>query len=699
MAKLKLKKATKVAETIEEVRPHVVKHLEDTVDKTRPFAMYYSGVETRRYFDVMYNMGVRNFLMSYHYIQSKGLDMSEYRDLGVKFFIDSGAYTFQTNEEYANKTKEEWELQIIEYLAWARENKDVIFAIANLDLEAIFDFETTKEWNEKYFEPFMLETGIPVCFIWHLCDGIDGWEYYTQRYPYTGFSWITSDNSFGFDDAKKLLDIARKNGSVCHGMGMTRTSLLTKLPFFTTDSTTWQAGLQFGEVNFWTGSKMKRLKKEQWKGEYLQALVDLGGDREGLLNETYEELVKSNMYAFLQAQEYINSKLRPRMYWLNPTAKKNDRNDPKVYELLPDVNWLLGESDYEGYIEIAKDLNINPDLPKDDIIELIYTMCLVLCHEEDGTTELLMENLKVYHDTYVNRVVSTDEQRIEDLTNLFWNIIEGKDDKFLMMGIRPDTKERDWYIEEEEYENVEVSKEEYIQAVQDSGQLLLPDSSSAPEIDEMDAEIFSNTGFLAIRDEKGRLVKGQKTIKKPKNIYSEKYPKLACSTCYAGQTCPHFKEGYVCAFNKMFKRFDCRDANDVLEAMNGMVNMNMERMQRVAIFEMLHGGMPDQSLTNMIDQNMRLLMNMRTLQNEQQAIMRQVRTINADGSMQETTQINSNGGSAGGVMEALMKGLLNKDEPKKDELDINDIIEVNPEDIVEVNELTPEDVANIKDGD
>ena len=95
MAKLKLKKATKVAETIEEVRPHVVKHLEDTVDKTRPFAMYYSGVETRRYFDVMYNMGVRNFLMSYHYIQNRHLSMQQtYGGLGVKFFIAANMASF-----------------------------------------------------------------------------------------------------------------------------------------------------------------------------------------------------------------------------------------------------------------------------------------------------------------------------------------------------------------------------------------------------------------------------------------------------------------------------------------------------------------------------------------------------------------------------------------------------------------------------
>lgn len=676
---------TSLTSTLEEVqeviteRPMKAKSLHEVVDRNRLFKMIYSGVENKKYFDVLYNLGIRDFLISYHYVQEKNFDTEYYRSLGTKFFIDSGAYTYMNNEKYANQPKEYWEKYIVKYLDWARKNKDIIFAIANLDLDMVFDTETIREWNKKYFEPFMLETGILVCFIWHTNSGEEGWEYYTKRYPYTGFSWVSDTDglTLDFNFGKRMLDVARKNNSVCHGMGMTRTSLLTKIPFYTSDSTTWLVGLQYGEVNYWTGRKMTRLKKEKWKGEYLADLVALGCNKEKLMEEDTEELIKANVIAFLQAQEYIDQRLKPRMYWLQPVATKRNLNDKEtMFDLFPSEEWMSEElmTDLDMY---CGNLNINPDISDDDKATHVYNITLFCRHEDYDLTDTLMEALDDYHEEYINRVVGTDEEKIADLEEFAWNVVCGNDDTLLLLGVKEEAKERDNYIEEEEFEELEVSEDEYVQLVEQTGLKLLPEQS-APEIDELDKEIFDQTGFAVVRDSKGKFVKGQKLIKKPKNVYSDKYPKLACNTCYAAQTCPQFKEGYVCAFNKMFKRFDCRKSEDILEAMQGMVNLNMERMQRTAIFEMLDGGMPDSTLTGMIDQNMRLLMNMKQVYESNQEVVRQVRTIGADGTIQETTQVNSNAGS--GVMEALMKNLMKKSEEAPD-LDINEVIEVNPEDL------------------
>lgn len=664
----------------------VAEKLNETIDKSRLFTMIYSGVESRKYFDVLYDMGIRDFLISYHYIKNKSFDADYFRSLGIRFFVDSGAYTFINNEKFQNQSKEFWEEYICEYLAWAEENKDIIFAIANLDLENIFNFETTQEWNMKYFEPFMIRTGVPVCFIWHSCDGIKGWEYYTKRYPYTGFSWVSDDDgsSLDLDFGKKMLDIARKNDSVCHGMGMTRTSMLTKMPFYTSDSTTWMVGLQYGEVNYWTGTKMSRLKKEKWKGEYLEKIVKIANlDRQKFLDEDPVEMIKANVTAFMLAEDFIHQRLKPRMYWLKP---KKTENSSETFEF-PDEAWLRGETNFNGYEEIARSMNINPDQPKDTVLDCIFNMTVILnvgnpeydeiC--ENTLSDSVITNL---HQHYINTICPDVEEQLNDLEKFFRDNLEGKDETLLLMGTNFDVvaKERDKYIEEEEFEQVDVSEQEYNKLVSDLGLLPAPDSE-APEIDELDKEIFDQTGYVAVRDEKGRFLKGQKTVKKQKHIYSEKYPKLACSTCYAAQTCPEYKEGYVCAFNKMFKRFDCRKMEDILEAMQGMVNLNMERMQREAIFETLNGGMAGGTLTNLIDQNMRLLMNMKQVYSANEAVVKQVRTIQADGTVQETTQVNSNGGS--GVMEMLMKNMMNK-EKKEGELDINDVIDVNPEDIKEI---------------
>ena len=637
--------------------------LGDVIDRNRNFAMLYSGVEDDKNFNILYDLGIRNFLMSYHYVQSKNIDKDMYLSKGIKFLIDSGAYTYYHNADYHTRTIEEWEAHIEKYLNWARQNKEIIFAIASLDIEAIVGGKQVQEWNEKYFEPFMLETGIPVCFVWHESSTFLTWEAYCQRYPYVGLSWGTdtySDGTGGLKTGLARLQVAEKHGAVVHGMAMTRTSLLTKLPFYTVDSTTWMVGVQYGEVNWWRGDKMSRLKKDVWKGEMLDEICNtLGRNRELLLEEDSAEMIRVNVQAFQKAEQYIQEKAKSRMYWLKPTVTIQSVEDIQF----PSAEWL--ESDKSDWVEYAKAFNINTDFTDpadiDYVQSLITDISCILNWDREDYQDFIQEVyttdvLKEIHMTWINQVVANDQARIEDLQDFFRECVEGKNDRLLMLGTNFDrfAKERDKYIEEDLEETVDLSEEEFVKEVTK----VLPPSLNAPEIDELDDEIFKDNGLVAVRDEKGRFLKGQKKVKKPKNVYSDKYPKLVCNTCYASQNCPEFKPGYVCAYNKMFKRFDCRNTEDILDAMSSMVNLNMERMQRVAIYEMLDGGIPNGNLTSMIDQNMRLMMNMKQVM-QQQEMVRQTRVVTADGTTTETVQVNS---SQPGILERMFMNRGNKSQ-------------------------------------
>ena len=156
--------------------------LHDVIDYSRDFSMFYSGVENESYLSGCYNMGIRNFLMSFEYIQNKHLGNISEKYPNIHLFIDSGAFTYQNDPKYRNYTVEQWEKQIEKYLRWAEKNKDNIFAIANLDLENLVGGDKVLEWNKKYFEPFMLRTGIPICFVWHKTTSMT-WEEYGQRDP------------------------------------------------------------------------------------------------------------------------------------------------------------------------------------------------------------------------------------------------------------------------------------------------------------------------------------------------------------------------------------------------------------------------------------------------------------------------------------------------------------------------------------
>lgn len=270
---MKLKRVVKVENevenNVEETKPQYT-DLSQVMDYKVPFELIYSGVENDSYFDILYECGIRNFLMSYHYIQNKHISFAKrFENKKVRLFIDSGAHTYQNDPKYQEVTIDEWEKHLQKYLKWSERNKEYIFAIASFDFENLVGAEIVDEWNKKYFEPFMLRTGIPVCFVWHQ-NSYNSWEYYCKRYPYVGFSSVNTEGvAIELQEYREKLKTAEKHDAVVHGFGMTRTGMLTELPFYTSDSTTWLVGLQYGEVNYWNGSKMQRLKKDAWKGKYL----------------------------------------------------------------------------------------------------------------------------------------------------------------------------------------------------------------------------------------------------------------------------------------------------------------------------------------------------------------------------------------------------------------------------------------------
>lgn len=667
--------------------------LREIMNRDRLFTMIYSGVESDDYFNILYDLGIRDFLMSFHYIGSKNINMAEkYKDKNVKFFIDSGAHTYQNDTKYLDYPIEYWENHLKNYLDWAKRNKDYIFAIANFDYENLVGPEVVHKWNRKYFEPFMLETKIPVCFVWHQNSYLN-WEKYCQRYPYVGFSSVNTEGvSIELAEYINRLKVAEKYDSLVHGFAMTKTSLLPKLPFYTSDSTTWLVGLQYGEVNYWTGKKMTRLKKDKWKGEYLPKLVNLGFDKDKLLAEDTPEMIKVNIKAFQLAMEYIDTKLVSRMYWLKSKPQENDLEDIGIF---PPLEWLEGKTNFENWEEYAKKLNIST-VDRAFAVNSI-TDATVFCNISVQNGEYVSdypEILKFFKERYlakgicseiydllINQINDSEESMVEELIIFFKNVVTGEEEKLLHWGTNFDriARERDNYIEEEEYELQDMSEDE----IKDRLSYILPapkqEGDPHPEVTELEDEIFEEANIVPVRDKKGRFLKGQKIVRKPKNIYSKKYPKLVCDTCYAAQTCPEFKAGYVCAYDKMFNRFDTRNVEDIIDAMQSMVNLNLSRMQRVALFEMLDGGMPDGNLTNMINQNMNLLMAMQKVYIQAPEVLRQTRIMRADGS--EETTLEYNNPSSGGILEKLFANTEGDSENKENEKENDeDIIEVDIED-------------------
>lgn len=673
---MKLKKTTKAVSPPVSEEPTTPQYtdLHQIMDYSRSFNIIYSGVEQEDYFTILYDMGIRNFLMSYHYVQNRHLSMQQqYGGLGVKFFIDSGAHTYQNDPKYAEYDLEYWENHLKKYLRWVEKNRDMIFAIANFDFENVVGAEKVKEWNEKYFEPFMLRTGIPVCFVWHQNSYYD-WEFYCKRYPYVGFSSVNTEGvAIELKEYMDKLRIAEKHDALVHGFGMTRTAMLTQLPFYTADSTTWLVGLQYGEMNFWTGTKMTRLKKDKWKGAMLSQLVAKGFDETLLLQEDTTEVIKANVYAFIEAEEFVQDRLKSRMYWLKQKAQVNDVNNLPP-DFFPDVQWFFdGCQNSEEY---ARKMNINPELSEvNDFIMVITSILNWDNPEYDQLAEVLKENdfqmIRDTHTEFINKIVPDVDTMIQDLADFFKSCISGECETLLQLGTNFDrlVRERDEYITDEEFDEEDVPEYE----LKNIAAKMLPapkEGDPAPEISELDDEIFREQGIEPIRDDHGRLIKGQRKVSRPKKLYSEKYPKLACDRCINAQTCPEYKPGYVCAYNEMFKRYNTRDMADIIQSMQGIADLSMQRLQRAMMTEVLNGGVPTAEVSQIMNQTMALMTQLqRMYETGSQEVIRQTKVIRADGSQEMTTQVSNP--QSGGILSQLFSKMAEKpEEPNTDFIDV-----------------------------
>lgn len=241
---------------------------------------------------------------------------------------------------------------------------------------------------------------------------------------------------------------------------------------------------------------------------------------------------------------------------------------------------------------------------------------------------------------------------------------------FLLLGTNFDrmVKERESYIEEEEYDYEDATEEELNNAL--GKYLPAPkEGDSAPEISELDDEIFKKEMIVPIRDEKGRLVKGQKMSLRPKKLYSNKYPKLACDVCVNAQRCPEYKAGYVCAYNKMFERYNTRDMGDIVQAMQGIAEFSLVRLQRGMMRETLNGGMPDVAVSNMMNQTLGILNGLQRLYEcGSQEVIRQTKILRADGSQEMTTHVSNP--QSGGILEKIFGG-MSSSEVKEEVIENN----------------------------
>lgn len=183
-----------------------------------------------------------NLLLSFAFHQKT--DLAEVADLllpGSQLFADSGAYSAATTGT---------EVKLTDYAAWLRRWQPYIAAAATLDVigDAAASASNTAKLEGMGLKVLpTFHAGSPFSELDNLCNryayiALGGMVPHTNQVPVL-LRWLV-----------KCFRIGEQYGTRFHGFGQTSPRVLGSLPFYSVDSSTWSAGVRFGEARLWNQS-------------------------------------------------------------------------------------------------------------------------------------------------------------------------------------------------------------------------------------------------------------------------------------------------------------------------------------------------------------------------------------------------------------------------------------------------------------
>lgn len=187
----------------------------------------------------------------YHITPKEAKEMHLYKD----FLLDSGAFSFFGD---AKVSMDEYIDKYINFI-----NRYDVKHFFELDLYTLpkYGIKRTEEIR-KYIEEKTNKKTIPV---FHSILGIDYYKKLCNEYKYIAIG------ASGMHDSKwtrknpeqlqKMVLYAKNKGVKVHGLGYTKINMLSKIPFYSVDSTSWLSGNRFGGIYMFNGKGFDKAQK------------------------------------------------------------------------------------------------------------------------------------------------------------------------------------------------------------------------------------------------------------------------------------------------------------------------------------------------------------------------------------------------------------------------------------------------------
>lgn len=188
-------------------------------------------------------------LLSYHYYKDIDLD-----ELFAKYFTEPYPDVFADSGGFSAMTQGV-EIKWQEYAQWVKRWNHLLTAYANLDV--IGDAEATLT-NQKRLE----DAGLRPLPVFHTGEDWGYLENYVEQYSYIALGGMVPYMT----TPKKLIPWIIKafriagDKSVFHGFGATSWEVMSQLPWYSVDSSSWGQGFRFGTVPLFDERKGKFVK-------------------------------------------------------------------------------------------------------------------------------------------------------------------------------------------------------------------------------------------------------------------------------------------------------------------------------------------------------------------------------------------------------------------------------------------------------
>ncbi len=236
--------------------------------------LYFAGGDNIIYSTVLLECGVKNRLLSYHYLDKN--DKVEENLAFESVLIDSGGFSAHTQGV---------QIDIDNYIEFLQTYASSIEIYANLDSigDAVKSFDNFKYMKSKGMSP------LPV---FHQGEDYSYLEHYLKTEPYIALGGMVG---FSNDKLMPWLDtcfsyIKHHWPVKIHGFGITSPDLMKRYPFYSVDSTSWLMSGRFGEITGYNIGGKVRVKRDEM-AKRMSKLTDYK-EKAAISIESYKKLEK-----------------------------------------------------------------------------------------------------------------------------------------------------------------------------------------------------------------------------------------------------------------------------------------------------------------------------------------------------------------------------------------------------------------------